>query len=117
MMTGTTRLFPTYPTIPHMGSALQCDCYLMSQGELLMRNGPPGRWLVFQREAVFLDHRVGQYLAGDALDFGIRLLAAKACVEVDLEVLALAQIADAAITHLLQCAVNGFALRIEHTLL
>src|ERR1017187_9407656 len=72
---------------------------------------------VLEREAIILDHRISEHFAGDALDFGLGVFAGDAVVQRDLEVLALTQIVNAAIAHLLQGAVNGFALRIEHSFL
>ena len=73
--------------------------------------------LSLNREAVLLDYRIGEHFARDALDLRLCFLTADAAVERDLEELALAEVVKAALAHLFQSAVNGFALRVEHTLL
>src|SRR3974377_1865859 len=71
----------------------------------------------FQSEAIFLDARVGQDLFGTSLDLSLRFITADTVIECYLKILALAKVANAAIPHLLQRAVNCLSLRVEHTLL
>lgn len=61
----------------------------------------------------FFNHRVGEHLFGDALDFGLGGCFVEAAVEGDLKELALADAAHALVTHLFERAVNGLALRIK----
>src|ERR1700753_2327146 len=73
--------------------------------------------LPLQGEAIFLNHRIRKHFPGNAIHLRLRLLAADTVVQRDFEVLALAQLVDAAVTHLLERAVNGFTLRVENTFL
>src|SRR5271157_1761083 len=104
---------------PDSGELQRCSD---GQGRVPSRQSPAPAavWyfrLPLELKAVFLDDGVGEDLAGDAIDLGLRVFAADARVERDLEVLALAQIVDALVPHFLQRAVNGFALRVEDTFL
>src|SRR5689334_18246077 len=73
--------------------------------------------LVFEGETKFFDHRVGQYLPGDSLNFGLGPVPVKTAFEGQFEVFALPNLLQTLIAHLLQSALDGFALRIENALL
>lgn len=61
----------------------------------------------------FFDHWVGKHLFGDALHLGLGSGFVELAVEGDLKELALADAANALVTHFLERAVNGLALRIK----
>jgi len=69
---------------------------------------------VFEGEAKLFDHRVGQDLAGDPSDFGLRFRAAQAAVEGQLKVFTLADLVQTLVTHLLKRTVDRLALRIQN---
>ncbi len=60
---------------------------------------------------------VGKILSRDAFDLGLCLLAVQAPIQRKFEILALADFFQAFIAHLLERALDGFALRIENTFL
>lgn len=72
--------------------------------------------MCFQGVTELLDHRIGEDLASDAFDLlaGTRFIQP---IDRNLEVLALAYIGHRLKAHLAECAMNGFALRVEHRLL
>ena len=87
-MIGTALLLPTYPTIPHM---------------ILLQHFHP----------VLFDHRVGQHVAGDLLDFGASPSALGARSELDLEALTLTDIEDRRWPCPASARTDRLALRIE----
>src|SRR5579863_8101065 len=70
-----------------------------------------------ERETEFFNHWVGQNFAGDAFDLRLRLFARQSPVQRELKIFSLAHALQALVAHLLERALNGFALRIENTLL
>src|SRR5581483_10997085 len=115
-MTGTTRFLPTYPTMPHIAVNSW-----MSEGNRNFASSRRGRdrvsSLVFQRESVFLDDRVGQYFAGDPFHFRLGLRLGQAAVQADLEVFSLPDALQSFVAHLVQRALDRLALRIQNALL
>src|SRR5579864_1122966 len=73
--------------------------------------------LFSQRETELFDDRIGQDLAGDTFDFGLGLFPTQASVQRELEILSLPDALQALAAHLLERAVNRFALGVENTLL
>src|SRR5579864_9133606 len=101
MMIGTTLFFPTYPTMPHIRRPQRI----------------PRPLLLGQGETEFFNYGVGQHFAGDALDFRLRLIARESPVQRQLKILTLANALQAFVSHLLERAVNGFALGVENAFL
>src|SRR5438477_6142600 len=103
MMTGTTRLLPTYPTIPHIGLVYEHKVFdspklnLAAQfkGREGRANNAPMIALILDGITIFFDDRVGKHVARDALNFRLRLCLIQPAVQLDLEILSLAQIGDA----------------------
>jgi hypothetical protein len=60
---------------------------------------------------------VGENFSGDAFDLSLRLLAVQPPLQRKFEILALADLFQTFITHLLERALDGFALRIENAFL
>src|SRR6185437_61213 len=75
--------------------------------------GPWSCVLFLDAVGEFLDHGVGQYIAGDLLDLGAGVLGAYAVGKGKHEILALAHSVHLAESDLAQRVVNGLALRIE----
>src|ERR1700677_3910609 len=70
----------------------------------------------FEAEGKLLDDRVGEDLAGDALDFelGPGRIGGEGVVEGELEVFSLADVGHAVVLHAAERAGDGLALGIEH---
>ena len=70
----------------------------------------------FEAEGELFDDRVGEDLAGDALDLGLGMggITGEGVVEGELEVLALADVGDAVVLHAAERAGDGLALSVEH---
>jgi len=77
------------------------------------------RWrrLLLDGIAEFLDHRIGEYLAGDSGNLGLGPGSVQAAIERELEELALADVVHTLVAHLAERALDGLALGIEHGLL
>jgi hypothetical protein len=75
------------------------------------------RNLVCERATKLFNDRIGEYFASDAFDFRLRLLAVEGGIQGELEIFSLADFFKALITHLLESAMDGLALGIEHSLL
>src|SRR4051795_6855919 len=73
--------------------------------------------LLLDRVLEFLDHRIAEYFFRHALDFGLRSGLIESAIQRDLKVLALPDLAHALVTHLVERAMDGLALRIEDGLL
>jgi len=75
-----------------------------------------GRGSGFEAEGVFLDYRVGEDFAGDALEFllGRGRVGGEGVFKGEQEVLSLADIGDAVVLHAAERAGDGLALSIEH---
>src|SRR5580700_3305425 len=73
--------------------------------------------LVFEGISILFDDRVGEDLAGDAVDLRFGFGLAEFAVERKLEIFALAHIPQSLVAHLLQRALDGLALWIQDTLL
>ena len=72
---------------------------------------------VFQLKPELFDDRVGEHLAGNALDLGVGRGAVQRVGQPQDEVLALPHVLDAAVLHFFEGVVNGLPLRIKHGLL
>jgi len=81
----------------------------------LLRAQAISKVLSLEGKSVLLDYGIGKHFAGNAFDFRLRFLPPDVVVEHELEVLTLAQVINALVAHLLERAVYGFALRVEHT--
>ena len=70
----------------------------------------------FEAEGEFFDDWIGEYFAGDALDFELRLggIRGQRVFQGELEVFSLADIGDAVPIHAAECASYGLALGIEN---
>jgi len=75
------------------------------------------RPLLSQGKTEFFNHGVGQHFTGDSLDFRRRLFAREPAVECQLKILSLANALQSLVSHLLECALDGFALWVENALL
>ena len=98
-MTGTTLFLPTYPTMPHMGKPQGLDA--------ATRRGRNG----ILRCTGLVE------LRGQCARLRTGLFARQATIKGEFEILSLADTLQAFVTHLLEGALNGFALWIENTLL
>src|SRR5579864_3852530 len=105
-MTGTTRFFPTYPTIPHIKTCFWAQ-------PIGFRFGAAGS-LFLQPVAELFDDRVGQYLPGNSFDLSLGRRPVHPAVQSDLKKLALADVANPLVAHLLKGAVDSLALGIEN---
>src|SRR5215471_4325134 len=72
---------------------------------------------LFDAVVEFFNHRISQDFPGDALHLRLSRGSVQTTVQHDLKKLALADAINSLISHLLQRAVDGFALRIEHRVL
>src|SRR5947209_13793191 len=70
-------------------------------------------YLLCERAAKLLDHRIGEHVARNALYFALRLFTAQTAIESEFEIFSLADLFQTFIAHFLQRAVNGLALRIQ----
>src|SRR5437762_2566656 len=75
------------------------------------------RRLLLDRVLELLDHGVAENFFRHPFHFGLRGRLVKPAIQRDLEILALAHVAHAFVTHLVERAVDGLALRIEDSLL
>ena len=71
------------------------------------------RSTVFEGEAKFFDHRVGQDVARDPFNLGLGLGFAEAAVKREFEVFSLANVLQALVAHLFKRALDGLTLGIE----
>src|SRR5690242_6863664 len=79
---------------------------------------PQGSLALFrQGETELFNDWIGQHFAGDALDFRLDLFAGQSPVQRKLKILSLANALQTLVAHLLKCALNGFALRVENAFL
>src|ERR1700756_4150246 len=119
-MTGTTRFLPTYPTMPHMRNTPWIRYWHWNpafQGKATADRASVTGESVFEGVAIFLNHRVGQDFAGNAIDFRLSFVPGEGTVEFEFEVLALAHVCQTFVAHLFQRAFDGLALWIEDALL
>src|SRR5216684_599709 len=72
---------------------------------------------VCEGAAKLFNHWIGEHIAGNALDLGLRLFTTQAAIERQFEVLALADLLQAFIAHLLERTLDGLALGIEDAFL
>jgi len=77
--------------------------------------GAPGE-SVFEGVTVLLNHRVGEDFACDTINLRLGLVPAEAAVQLEFKILALADVRQAFVTHLLQRSLDSLALRIENAL-
>src|SRR5579864_3778527 len=99
--------------LPYIADNPAHGCELLLAGA----SRPSANSLVFQGVAVFFNHGIGEDLPRYAFHLRLRLGLAKVVVERELKVLALADITQALVAHLLQRALNGLALRVQNALL
>ena len=78
------------------------------------RWGTEGTGSIFQFVSKFLDNRIGEHFAGNALHFGFDLVLLEARLQSQEKILALAYVLYSLVVHLLQRALNGLALRIKN---
>lgn len=72
----------------------------------------PASWL--EAEGKFLDHRVGEDFASNALHLGLLVRCRKAIFKRQQEIFSLPDIGNAFVGHAAKCIGDGFALGIEH---
>jgi hypothetical protein len=72
---------------------------------------------VFEGEAKFFDHRIGQYFTSDASNLGFGFGSIQAASQREFEVLPLAHLFQSLVAHFLKSTLDGFALGIQNTLL
>jgi hypothetical protein len=73
--------------------------------------------LVFEMKGKFLDDRIGEDFAGNALNLGTGCSGIELAPKLYDKVFALTDIFDSLVLHLHQCVVNSLSLRIEDSLL
>src|SRR5579862_1261683 len=122
-MTGTTLFFPTYPTMPHMTSPhppaadSQLEKIQITRLDAAIYGPLRTPPLLLDRIPVFFNDRIRKHFSRNTFHLSLSFLLAQAAVQGDLEILSLAHLIKPLVTHLFQCTLNGFSLRIEHTLL
>src|SRR5579863_8942495 len=99
MMIGTTLFLPTYPTMPHIKTSKRFPVWLL------------------EGESKLFNHGIGQHFASNALHLGLRFVAREATVQRELKIFSLANAFQTLVSHLLERALNGFALGVEDAFL
>jgi hypothetical protein len=73
--------------------------------------------LLFEREAIFFDHGIGEHFSRDPLNLGLRLILCDTAIQSDFEIFSLPDVVQALIADFGERAVDRLTLRIKDAFL